>query len=274
MLGGIAFNTIFAYFVFILLMATGLPKTPLLYPKNAVPVITKIAENSAAARDGLKTGDEITAIDNIAVDKNVEKLISLVQPKAGESIAVSVIRENQPLTILVIPDNRETIVSTSPTGSLGVTFEIQETQGVSFGQAIIQGINITNYYIAQTFKAFANLFTQRKFDSMASPLMIISVASTSAAAGFKIFLILLAIISLNLAILNLIPLPIFDGGQILFFSLEALIGKPLPYKVREYIHIGSWAAILVLTVFLVIKDITHIASPHIESVLRFLGFKA
>ena len=103
--------------------------------------------------------------------------------------------------------------------------------------------------------------------------MIIAMTIKSAAAGFQIFLLLLILISINLAVLNLIPLPILDGGQILFYAIEAAIGRPLPTKVREYIHIATWIMFILLFAYLSWKDINRIAGTYIETALKALRIK-
>ena len=103
--------------------------------------------------------------------------------------------------------------------------------------------------------------------------MIISMTVKGAAAGYQIFLLLLTIISINLAVLNLIPLPILDGGQILFYSIEALIRRPIPHKIREYIHIATWIMFMILFAYLSMNDISRIASPYIDPVLKFLHIR-
>lgn len=108
---------------------------------------------------------------------------------------------------------------------------------------------------------------------MTGPIGIIALGSGEAAKGMEYFFFLLALISISLAIFNLIPLPIFDGGQILFYAIEALIGRPLSPTIREYIHMGTWLLVLVLIIGLSIRDITHIASPYIETALQFLGLR-
>ena len=116
------------------------------------------------------------------------------------------------------------------------------------------------------------MFYKRDLKGVGGPVVIISMLTKGATTSLKIFLILLAIISINLAILNLIPLPILDGGQLLFYTIEAIIRRPLPVKVREYIHIASWLIVLGLILYLSVFDLARIASPAIESIKQFLGF--
>lgn len=157
-------------------------------------------------------------------------------------------------------------------GKLGVNFSLIKNH--SFIDAIKQGIRLTNIYIKGTALALVNIVSRRNFKGLGGPIAMISQTSKSAEQGFQVFFILLALISINLALFNLIPLPIFDGGQILFYSIEAIIGRPLSPKIREYIHIATWLLVLSLIVILSIRDIMHLASPHIDTIKHFLGFKS
>ncbi len=259
MSGGILFNVLFTYFTFFLLFAVGLPKTGFLYPLNAKPIIERVSEDSAAQSAGLQKGDKIIKFGTIIIENNTEKLLRAIQDKPNQNIDVLIERSGKELSIPV--KLGATSFRGKRVGSLGVTFEMAEQPGSSFLNAIKQGFNLTNRFIYGTLLAFKNLFVQRDISNVSGPLSIISVTAQGASQGFKIFLLLLAIISINLAILNLLPLPIFDGGQILFYTIEAIIGRSLPVKVRESIHIISWLAILALFVYLTWKDILNLIWP-------------
>jgi regulator of sigma E protease len=99
--------------------------------------------------------------------------------------------------------------------------------------------------------------------NVGGPVMIIKATAQGASKGFKVFLLFLAIISINLAILNLIPLPIFDGGQIMIYGIEAIIGKSLPDKARLVINLTSWGLIMFLFIYVTIKDIWRIITQYI-----------
>ena len=96
---------------------------------------------------------------------------------------------------------------------------------------------------------------------MAGPLMIIAMSSKWAKEGFILFILFLAIISINLAVLNLVPIPILDGGQIVFHTIEAIIRRPLPEVIRQYVHIACWILFLLLFVYLSWQDLVRIISP-------------
>ncbi len=266
MLGGIAFNLAFAYAAFILIYVSGLPSTPHFYPDNAQPVISDVLEDSAARHAGLKTGDYILAINGTPIHGDVARAIKLIEPLAGQKAEIIVDREGiEHSYVAVVGEKPSAENSDEKVGSLGVVFQMSSTQ-YPFLKAVKLGIAKVNFVIAKTIGAFKGLFSGRDLKHMAGPLMIISMTAKSAGAGFKIFLFLLAIISINLAVLNLIPLPILDGGQILFNTIEAIIGRELPIKVKEYIHIACWLLLLGLILFISTHDIYRILEPLIAKI--------
>ena len=110
---------------------------------------------------------------------------------------------------------------------------------------------------------FKYICSKRDTSAVGGPVMIIQQTAQGAAKGFKVFLLFLAIISISLAVLNLIPLPIFDGGQILIYGIEALIGKSLPDKARLAINLTSWGLVMLLFVYITIKDIWRIIAQYL-----------
>lgn len=269
MCGGIGFNLIFAYFILSVLAFTGVPKTLLLYPKNATPKINIVLPGSAAEKAGLQQGDVVKAINDVQIEGDVAKLLDTLKPLAHQEAKITIERQNSPQEILATLDEKN--IGTETAGSLGVIFEVQDTPGLSFMDAIKQGIALTNKIISNTVESFVSIFHKKDMSQVGGPLMIISMTTSIAAQGLKILLLFLAVISVNLAVLNVIPLPIFDGGQILFYTIEAIIRRPLPERIREYIHIGSWLCLMVLVIYLTGKDIARIAAPQISAILRFFG---
>jgi len=262
MFGGILANLLFAYAAFIIICTAGFPKQP-------VPTIRAIIADSAAARYGLQERDTIVAINNVSIDQDVEKLINLYQPLPKQEITVTVERNTQRMEVPLVLD--EKLVAGKAIGSLGVEFDFVELPAQSFVSAIQDGIAKTNKNIIATLSVFKVLITKDGINNLVGPIGIISLASQGAAQGIKVLLLLLAIISINLAVLNLLPLPILDGGQILFYTIEAIIGKPLSPRVREYIHIATWLMLLALFVYLSTKDLLRIIKPYLESVGKLIG---
>lgn len=277
MAGGILFNMIFAYFTFIFLCLIGLPESPLLYPLNATTTIEKIESSSAAEKYGLQAGDSIIALNNISLNNNVFTFLDVIKPLAYQDAQITIERAGELQTIPVTIGAKVPSTGKAPTdenqkvvGSLGIEFKINRIAGLPLGQAIIKGITFTNTYIIRIFHGFISMFSQRDTSQLAGPLMIVSTTVKGAAGGYKVFLLLLAIISINLAILNLVPLPILDGGQMVFYTLEAIIRRPLPHKIKEAIHIGSWIFILLLVVYISAKDLFRMAGPLIQRIMALL----
>ncbi len=271
MSGGILFNLMFAYFAFILLFMTGIPKTNLMYQTNAIPVIATIQKDSPADTYGLRIGDRILAINETKIGDNIQQVLTILKPLAGKTATLLIGREGTQQTIDAIIGTRE--VGGKSIGILGIGFDVAPTPSYPFFEAVKRGISTTNSWIKNTIYGFKHILHKKDVSGMAGPVMIIAMTIKGAAAGFKIFLIFLAIISINLAILNILPLPILDGGQALFYAIEALIGKPLPSRIREYIHIATWLLFIALFLYLSTQDIIRIANPQIEAVLKFFGFR-
>lgn len=254
MAGGIFFNLIFAYCALILLFALGIPQTPLLYPQNATTIIKAIQPESPAETAGLQSGDTIIAIDHQAV--SALELLKKIQSLPGQTVSFSIERQQQALEVPVTVGIRE--IGAQKIGFIGTEFELQEIPARPFGEAIREGIATTNRVVVETFGIFKRLFASKSTNGLGGPLMVITQTIKGAQKGFKVFLLLLAIISINLAVLNVLPLPILDGGQAVLYTIEALAGRELPAKMREYIAYACWFIVLGLVVFLTIKDLRFI----------------
>lgn len=243
MLGGILFNLMFAYFALILLHIIGMPKS--------IPVIKAVADNSIAQKLDLQPNDRITAVNGQEIGQDLSKVYNTLATEPETTLTIS--RNEQILTIPV------------PTGttpeSLGASFFSIKNDGLSFGQSITKGIALTNKYIIGTIVSIKHMFVKRDVTGLQGPLSIIQIISKGLKESFGLYLLVLALISISLAVFNLLPLPILDGGQILFYTIEAIIRRPLPTKVKEYIHIGSWILILGLIVWLSAQDVWRMVKP-------------
>lgn len=139
-------------------------------------------------------------------------------------------------------------------GSLGVHFGFEATPPVPFFQALRQGFAISWSIIKNTAFGFSRAFSQRSTDGLAGPLMMISLSVKTAGHSNALFFLFLAFVSISLAVLNLIPLPILDGGQAVTYSVEALLRRPIRDKTLEYIHYTCWLLMLTLFLYLTFKD--------------------
>lgn len=260
MSGGILANLLFAYAALTAVCFLG-------YPPQPTPVIQRVMENSAAQRYGLQVNDTIVSA-NTKDTSNVRLLAYLLETMPGKEITLEILRNNERQIITVIPD--EIVRDGKTVGALGVEFGFIEFTPQSWWETIKLGISLTHHKIMTTVTDFKNLIFNGGFGNLMGPIGIISLTAQGASQGIKILLLLLAIISINLAVLNLIPLPILDGGQILFYTIEAVIGRELSPRIREYIHIATWLLMLTLFIYLSTKDILRIFWPYIEKIFHLL----
>ena len=260
MLGGILFNLIFAYAAITFLYLTGMPKHPLMYPIGATTTISMVQPDSPAIKSGLKEGDTIRKINNEEMQVGLD-IIRFVQNNPNDGALFTIQHADGTIDTKTIGITQKQLDSPDigdqkkEIGYLGIEFEVPR---YGLFNSIKLGIKATNHLIYSILKVFKSIFTKNQFNNLGGPILIISQTIKSAHQGFNIFLLLLAFISINLAILNLIPLPIMDGGQILYYTIEAIIRRPIPDKVREYIHIATWIGVLILVVYISFKDICRI----------------
>ncbi|MBT3456238.1 PDZ domain-containing protein [bacterium] len=254
--GGIIFNFIFAYLVFVLLFSVGMPKNILSYPSNATNKISQIITDSPAEKAGLKIGDQIISVNHIEVEKNGAKVLEEVYANKNKEVYLSYERDNKQYTAQIQ-------LGSLATGKvLGALLEMKPLPPMSFAQSLKQSFRFSWHGLTTICATFKSLLNKNNIKNIGGPIRILSETSKSASKGYKNLLFLLAIISLNLLFINLLPLPIFDGGQAVLFGIEALIRKPLPEKVREYIAIGCWVLVLGLYLILTVSDLWSIFFKH------------
>lgn len=244
--GGIIFNLIFAFFALTGLYYFGAPCLgPLAADKK--PVIASIVQDAPAQKAGLKAQDEIIAVNNIPVD-NVENFIKNITPFTDKKTTLKIKRDNQEQDIEINVESVKQGQKTLP--RIGVYWYIAP---LGFLDSIKEGVKSTWKMVTEIFGAIKGL--AKSTEGVGGPLMIIAQVKECASMGLKVLLFMLAFISVNLAVFNLIPLPIFDGGQALFYTIEAILGRPLSDDIRYKIHYATWILILVLIVYLTYKDI-------------------
>ncbi|HZW61947.1 MAG TPA: M50 family metallopeptidase [Candidatus Babeliales bacterium] len=272
MLGGILFNLMFAYFTCSLLFMIGMPPSIMLYPRNATPVVSQVVSDSPAAKAGLQVNDTIISINNQAIaEDNAQQLIETLQAAANTPVHLQVERNGQQLGIDFTPEQKEFLGK--KVGSSGIGLKMRSLPPVPFSKAISEGIALTNSIMKTTVSIFRHIFSSGDTSIVGGPIMIISQSMKHTQLGFKNFLFFLAYLSVSLAILNIIPLPILDGGQLLVYTIEAIIGHSIPDRVREYIHIACWIGFLALLILLSAQDLKMILKPYLEHIYSFFGYK-
>ncbi len=279
-LGGIVFNLLFAYIVFCGLFLSGSSS------KQAVMVVD-IVKQSAAENAGLRPGDAIIAVKtpNLAHENAImdtldlapndtliadaqQQLLAAIQANPNKEIIIILERNHEEIALPVTLGTKQSQNTTI--GSLGANF-LFPLPKLPFLQAIKAGFDYTNQNIVLIIDSIKRLFSQRSLDGAGGPLMIISMSATSAQHGVVPLLIFLALLSINLALINLLPIGALDGGQILFISIEAIIRRKLPHALKNTIDIGSWVIFLGLFAFLTYRDIVYLFGAKISALLNMLS---
>jgi regulator of sigma E protease len=251
--GGILFNLVFAYGALTYIFYTGAPRSPILYPKNASAVIDQVLKDSPAQTAGLQPKDTVIAINNKPINNDVPLLLQELRSRPNQEVTLTIERDGIQQTVPVRLSSQ--VIAGKEIGILGTTFTMHPLAPLPFTQAVKESFIFAHFLVIQTARAFKGLFARKGMENIGGPIMVLTQTIKSASQGFKVFLLLLALISINLAVLNLVPLPILDGGQILFYFIEGITGRPLSEAARLYIHYASWLLVLAILVYLSYKDI-------------------
>jgi len=268
--GGITFNLLFAYLVLCAMFLVGLPKSKFLYPLNTTTKVAEVQKDSPAEKFGILPGDSIIALDGKPLGESAKDIFKIIKPLGGKTVAISIDRAGEKKDLTIELESRE--VFGKSYGSLGVIFEVVSKPGIPFLAAIAHGVKLVNAYLMNTIRAYKHILAKRDTRGLGGPVMIISETIKGASKGLRIFLLFLAIISINLAVLNLIPLPILDGGQALLYTIEGIIRRQIPERTKEIIFIICWIGMLALFVYLSAKDIWRIISPWFVQIKGFFRY--
>lgn len=193
-------------------------------------LIASVLEDSPAQRAGFRPWDLIETVDGEPVERWSD-WVSLIQASPERRLTVRLLREGHPIEFAVTPERRTDSEGTE-FGYLGVGPHYNE---VRFGllEALPRSIGETWNKTLLTLGVVRKMFTgQVSVQNLNSPIMIAKVAGDSARAGWQIFIGLMALLSISLGVLNLLPIPILDGGHILFCLAELIRGKPVPERAQ------------------------------------------
>lgn len=242
--GGVIFNLLFAYLVFIMLAFSRPPEKI---------TIKGVEENSIAQKAGFWENDQILKINGSdSLERTLQELEKM-QTSQETEVNILLSRKNslQEIKINLPPkstSNEEKI-------KIGIMFNLEPGAQTSFIDSIKRGINRTNFYIIETVKSLKNIITDRSLKGVGGPVLIMKGGINFAKKGILALLFFLAIISISLSIMNILPIPVLDGGQILFTTIEAIVGKELPIAVKNILHLLSIGLLLLLFLYITYKDI-------------------
>ncbi|HEY0421609.1 MAG TPA: RIP metalloprotease RseP [Acetobacteraceae bacterium] len=219
-------------------------------------VVGDVVAESAAARAGLLAGDRVLAIDGRPVAR-FEELQRAVAAHPGQELRLTIRRDGSERDIVAIPESREQ--SGRPVGVLGVRGGATEYQSMSLIQAIPAGAAQTWDVVVQTLAGLWQMISgSRGAEDLGGPLRIAQLSGQVAQLGLASLVSFIAVLSVNLGLINLFPIPVLDGGHLVFFTAEALRGRPLPARAQEYGYRAGFALLIGLFVFATWNDLGHI----------------
>ena len=222
----------------------------------ATPVLGQVSADGAAAKAGLLVGDRVQSIDGAPV-ATFGDLQRIVVANPGKTAEVGILRNDVPKTVAVEIGTRGT--AGHETGFLGVGSGSVEYQPVGPGGALVEGLRQTWDVSAVIVTSVGQLLSGRRgVDEMSGPIGIAQMSGQVVHLGIASLVGFIALLSVNLGILNLFPIPVLDGGHLVFQAAEAVRGRPLPRRVQEYGFRAGLALLAAEFIFVTWNDLAHI----------------
>lgn len=267
MAGGVFFNVVFAWLLISIGFMVGLPTPIESAPAGAIVedqklTILTVRPDSPADDADLKGGDVIVAMSSGAdelTDVSVSGVQNFINTHGGQEIDILVNRGEKAVSL-----------STTPVGGLlaesyaiGISLDVVGTVTLPIHLALWEGAKMTWALTVAVVVAFSNLIAglfsgSADLSSVSGPVGIVGVVGDAANIGFVYLISLTALISLNLAVLNLLPIPALDGGRLLFLAIEAIKGSPMNPRIINRIHTIGFILLLLLMVIVTYSDIVKL----------------
>ncbi|MFZ3208773.1 MAG: RIP metalloprotease RseP [Geobacteraceae bacterium] len=250
---GPLFNLLFAYMLFIVIYMIGVP--------GVTTKIGEVLKDKPAARAGVQTNDLVTAVNGKPVARWEEFSRGIVESN-GKVVDLLVRRGDTVLTFRIVPESRTSknlFGETVTTPMIGVASSGETvTDRFGPGEALLKGSVQTWNVIKLTCLSLVKLVERTiPLDTVGGPIMIAKMAGQQASAGGVSFLAFMALLSINLGILNLLPVPVLDGGHLLFYSWELIFRRPISMKSREIAQQVGMALLIGLMALAFYNDIAR-----------------
>jgi regulator of sigma E protease len=221
--------------------------------------IGEVMPDTAAAEAGLQAGDLVTEIDGISV-RDFNDLRGLVVESPGRPLAFTIQRDDRELSFTVTPMPRYNEAMQIYMGVLGVkSAGAGSRERLLPGSALVAATSDAFRMSVMILRGLARLGTgQMQAGEVQGPVGIAKISGSALQQGIIPFILLTAVISINLGLINLLPIPALDGGHLVFFFYEALFGKPLPLELQNLLLRGGIAILMGLMAVLVVFDVARL----------------
>jgi len=247
-------NFLFAIvLLFGLFVTVGQPFTP--------PVVGDVLPESAAAQAGILPGDRIAAIDGSSIER-FEEVQRIVRQRGAQQLRITLLRDGRELNLTITPKITEltdNFGNKQKIGLLGVTrSEVEYVRHGPF-EALWRAGAETIVLSTSTLESVGQIIAgTRTADELGGPLRIAQMSGEVAGIGVAAMIWFMAVLSVNLGLINLFPVPMLDGGHLLYYAIEALRGRPLGERAQEYGFRIGLALVLSLMLFVTVNDLIQL----------------
>ncbi|NCD01136.1 RIP metalloprotease RseP [bacterium] len=217
--------------------------------------VMEVIPDSPAEEAELQVGDVVSKVNNVDIVSE-EDLQNEIAKFPGKEVNLTVFRQNEMLNVLLTPDDIE------GEGRMGVAIVATGVISYPWYQAIWEGIRTTLFFLWAIIIGFISLIKNLIISApinaeVAGPIGIADLTGRFARMGFVYLLQFSALLSLNLAVLNILPFPALDGGRLIFVIIEKIKGKPVKKEVEAAIHNLGFLLLMVLVLFVTFKDVAR-----------------
>ena len=260
LIAGVTFNVLFAWLLIFVALLSGF-SSPVEMPgleSNSGVVIGQFTDDGTPAEvGGLMLDDQILSLSITGSAKEVSTpgdVVEFIEGSNGETVTVSVSRGEEFLDLDITPN------AVGESFKIGAALEYQMIGDISIISAFVQSYLFTGYLVQETFGGlvsfFGDIFTlNADMDTVSGPVGIVSLVGDASEVGFSFLLVFTALISINLAIINLLPIPALDGGRLIFVAIESIIRKPINYKFQVWANTIGFTVLMGLMLILTISDV-------------------
>jgi regulator of sigma E protease len=225
------------------------------------PVIGEVIAGSVAEEAGIMAGDHIVSVDGYAV-RGFEDFQRYVATSPQRPVTIMLERNDAPETIVLTPDAVEVqdrFGNNQRIGRIGVSRDVEDTDVTLYRPGAVEAIGMTfeeiRFIVQRTGAFLGDFFVGRgDVEQLGGPVKVAKVSGEVATLGVVALINLTALLSLNIGIFNLLPVPMLDGGHLLYYLIEAVRGRPLSMKVQEIGFRFGFALVLALMVFTLFND--------------------
>ena len=222
------------------------------------PIVESVTMGSAAEAAGLIAGDQIRSVDGETI-RVFGDLQRIVGANAGKTLSVVINRGGRDMTLPVVPMPTEITDASGAKRSIGRLGIRDATVSVGFADAVVGGLDQTWFIVAQTGSYFGKILTGRESpDQLHGILGIGAVSDQAARIGFGALIGLAGLMSVSIGLVNLLPIPVLDGGHLLYYACEAVLGRPLGERAQEVGFRLGLAFVLCLMLLATFNDLVRL----------------